>query len=654
VNLITLFTHLMSRLSRMQEDLLKRVQDRYAAKLGSKPRLISSIALTVIVGVAYFLAARLGLFLLTEPDGVAVFWPAAGVSSGILIALGRDVRWPVAVGVVAATVAANLTSDRNIWAAIAFALCNAGEALLAAWLIERYVGRDFRLGRLRHVLWLLAATIVATACSGIAGTLSYQLFHSSDVPALTIWQHWFSSDAIGIITVAPLIIGLARVARVPSPAHECIEGAAAGVALALASTVIIFAVPDNWWNRIAPVELLFPVLLWLAARCRPAFTAVAVFIVSLTIVGALTFRLGHFGAATSIDQEIFAAQAGILGVAIFALVLAALFSERRRHAAVITESENRMRAIVNTVVDGIITIDDRGTIESLNPAAARVFGYSPEQIVGRNVKTLMPDFYGGENGREVQDHVQTSQAETNKFWREVTGKRKDGSIVPVELAVSDTQLVGRSMFTGVVRDITERKRAAEHQELLVAELDHRVKNVLAQVAVVATSTRQASRSIDDFVQSLDGRIQSMAAAHTLLSKSGWQNVGLDVLVRNQLAPYMTGANITISGPGVMLASAEIQAIARVLHELATNAAKYGALSTVAGRVSLSWDCRSNGNATYLILFWRELDGPPVPPNPQPSYGTNLIRNLIPHELGGAVDLLFAPAGVSCRIEIPVI
>src|SRR6185503_16423682 len=95
---------------------------------------INSVGLAVAVGFAYFLAARLSLFLLTKPDGVAVFWPAAGVSSGILIALGRDVRWPVAVGTMAATIVANLTGDRHIWSALAFALCNAGEALLTAWL----------------------------------------------------------------------------------------------------------------------------------------------------------------------------------------------------------------------------------------------------------------------------------------------------------------------------------------------------------------------------------------------------------------------------------------------------------------------------------------------------------------------------------------
>src|SRR5262245_62752818 len=162
----------------------------------------------------------------------------------------------------------------------------------------------------------------------------------------------------------------------------------------------------------------------------------------------------------------------------------------------------------------------------------------------------------------------------------------------MELAVSEMVLSRRRMFTGVVRDITERKQieterkqTERHQELLVAELDHRVKNILAQVAVVAVSTRQGSHSVDDFLRSLNGRIPSMATAHTLLSKSGWQSVGLDALVRNQLAPYATDTNTTIIGNEIMLTAAEVQAVAKVLHELVTNAAKYGALSIPGGRIS---------------------------------------------------------------------
>jgi len=605
-----------------------------------------SVRLAVAIFAAYFLAARLSLFL-QMPDGVAVFWPAAGVSSGILIALGRDVRWHVVASVMAATVVANLTSDRTIWSSGAFALCNAGEALLVAWLIERYASRDFTLTRMRHVAGFLAAAMIGTAISGVGGTVAYKLLHSADVPALIIWRHWFTSDAIGIITVAPMMIGLVAFARIPTPRLEIIEGITLLAAIVAMTGIIIFILPEIWWDIVVPVELLFPLLLWLSARCRPAFTSAAIFLVSLLIVCAVTFNIGHFGKfSPTPEARIWGAQAGILAVALCALMLAAVFAERREHAAVVA-------AVLNTVDDAIITIDAKGVVRDLNPAAARVFGYSPNEVIGRNIKMLMPDPYHREHDGYVSNYLRTGRAKVIGHGREVAGRRKDGSIFPMELAVSEMVVGGRRMFTGVVRDITERKQVEQHQELLVAELDHRVKNVLAQVAVVAMSTRLGSGSIDEFLRSLNGRIQSMAAAHTLLSKSGWQSVGLDALVRNQLAPYATDTNVTISGADVMLIAAEIQAVARVLHELVTNAAKYGALSIPGGHVSVRWNRKPNGDGANLMLVWQEQGGPPVKSEVQSSYGTNLIRNLIPHELGGKVDLVLESEGVSCQIEIPI-
>src|SRR5262249_35933119 len=153
--------------------------------------------------------------LLTKPDGVAAFWPAAGVSAGVLISLGSWARLPVVVGTMAATIAANLLGDRNIWSAIVFAVCNAGEAVLVAALIESFFGPSFNLDKLRNVVGLVAATIVGTAISGIGGTLGFELFHNSSASIPTIWHHWFTSDALGIITVAPLLIGLASAVRDP-------------------------------------------------------------------------------------------------------------------------------------------------------------------------------------------------------------------------------------------------------------------------------------------------------------------------------------------------------------------------------------------------------------------------------------------------------
>jgi len=238
---------------------------------------LGAIGLAFAVGVAYFLAAKLSLAL--RADGVPVFWPAVGVSSGVLIALGRDALLPVVGGTMVATIVATLTGGQNVWGATAFALCDAGEALLTAWLIERYFGSDFSLDRLRNVLGLLAAAAVATAAAGVGGTAVYLLFNSPTAPIWTVWQHWFASDSIGIITVAPLVIGLAQAVREPPPRNEILEGIAALVALAV-FTVIVVSLPPKPWQTMIPVALLFPILLWLAARCRPGFAAAAAFSVT--------------------------------------------------------------------------------------------------------------------------------------------------------------------------------------------------------------------------------------------------------------------------------------------------------------------------------------------------------------------------------------
>ncbi len=328
-------------------------------------------------------------------------------------------------------------------------------------------------------------------------------------------------------------------------------------------------------------------------------------------------------------------------------------TERMRAELVLRDREARTRAIVDTVLDGIITIDDEGTIEDLNPAAARMFGYGQDEAVGHNVKVLMPEPYHSEHDTYLKNYLDAGHTKVIGIRRELTGLRRDGSTFPLELAVAEISVAGRRMFVGVVHDITRRKWNAERRATLTAELDHRVKNVLARVAMLSRSTRAGSTSIDEYVRSLNGRIQAMADAHDLLSQSGWQNAGLGALVEKQLAPYATGRNVTIKGEDFVLSAAETQAMAMVLHELVTNAAKYGSLSAPNGGVHLTWDRQSPGGEVKLVFEWRELRGPPVAVDVKPSYGTNLIRELIPHELGGTVDLVFAAEGVNCKIWIPI-
>jgi NO-binding membrane sensor protein with MHYT domain/two-component sensor histidine kinase len=211
----------------------------------------------------------------------------------------------------------------------------------------------------------------------------------------------------------------------------------------------------------------------------------------------------------------------------------------------------------------------------------------------------------------------------------------------------------RRRTAAFLRDLAAAKKAEEQQNLLIAELDHRVKNVLARVAVVVRRTRESSHSMDHFLDMLDGRIQSMANTHALLSRGRWKGVPVADLVRRELEPWMGDCNVTVEGPDVVLSAEATQALAMVLHELVTNAAKYGALSVARGRVSVHWGYRSNGSAQgTLTIAWQEAGGPAVEVPARCGFGTSVIRDLIPYELGGAVELTYAADGVSCRIELP--
>jgi NO-binding membrane sensor protein with MHYT domain/two-component sensor histidine kinase len=204
-----------------------------------------------------------------------------------------------------------------------------------------------------------------------------------------------------------------------------------------------------------------------------------------------------------------------------------------------------------------------------------------------------------------------------------------------------------------IRDMAAAKKAEEYQNLLIAELDHRVKNVLARVVAVVHSTREGSHSITELVEKLEDRIHSMADTHALLSSGRWQGVGLVDVVRHELAPYAKAGNTSVDGPNIVMTADATQVVAMVLHELVTNAAKYGALSTSNGKVSVRWDRRLNGNPEpELLIEWQENGGPPAVIPAREGYGTSVIRNLIPFELGGTVDLAYTTSGVRCKIGIP--
>jgi two-component sensor histidine kinase/integral membrane sensor domain MASE1 len=610
------------------------------------------LALGAVIACAYFMAARLGLALLSEDEDVAVFWPASGVAAGTLILLGARARACVAAGVVTATVAANVLGDRGLLASLAFGLCNAGEALLAAWLVDRWCGPRFKFDDLRG-LWgfLAAATLAAMAAAAVAAIAMDRLHTAASVP--TVWRVWAAADGLGIVTIAPLLVGLYHLAHDPPRRNEILEGTGA-LALLAATSAAVYAAPTTSWLSQVPSALLFPILFWIGARCRPGFAAGAAFILAAALVGSVTFRLGVFADA---PIPIFSVQVTMLVGALCALSLAALFAERRRSEAALLESNERLRLALGGAQLGVWSADlTTGAFES-DARDSCINGHNaaaPPRTLAEVRKFVHPDdlarldmAFGAarRTGTTCQAEYRVL-APGNADCTQARWAAVEGTVV--------RDAAGQAIrLLGVTRDITERKHAEAQKDLLLAELDHRVKNALAVVTALVSRTREASSSLTEFVAALDGRIKSMSTTHELLSGRRWQGLPLCELIERELEPYATGSNVRIEGPGVVLSAETGQALAMVVHELVTNAAKYGALSVQRGHVAVSWRLRAeNGAGAALVLDWAETDGPAVAVSARTGYGTSVIRDLVPYELGGTVDLELAPEGVRCRLEIP--
>jgi PAS domain S-box-containing protein len=439
--------------------------------------LASGAKVTVGVALAYFIAARLSLALLEPVDGVAVFWPAAGVASGILIALGSAARSTVVVVVVAATIAANLLGDRNIENSVFSAVANAGEAVIVAGLIHRFCGSPFDLNELRRVLALFAATVVGTSVSGIAGTVGFVLFHGSAASPLVIWLHWFSSDAIGIIAVAPLAIGLASLARNLPPRGEIAEGVLALAVVSLVCALLVF-LPNELWTAELAIGALCPLLLWIASRLRPAFTAVATFIIAITIVWTTIFAIGIFGDPhLSIEQRVLGAQATILAISLGALVLAALFSERRLHEGAILEREIRLQEALRAGSVMAFDWDVSADEVRFSQNATEILGLNSQQVLRGTewLKHIHP-----EDHRLVASCLDDARPDQPSHSIAFRCRRPDGGEVWLEqIAIVQFNSAGKpTRINGLTTDVTERKRFDEELSLAwkTAEMADRAKS----------------------------------------------------------------------------------------------------------------------------------------------------------------------------------
>jgi PAS domain S-box-containing protein len=328
-------------------------------------------------------------------------------------------------------------------------------------------------------------------------------------------------------------------------------------------------------------------------------------------------------------------------------------TDKKQAESALRESEERLRSIVGMAPDGIIVIDEEGLIQSINPAGERMFGYASDELIGRSVSMLMAEPDRVHHQAYIDRYCRTHVSHIIGTSRDLEHQRKDGSIFPAALTLSEWQSGGKRYFTGIIRDISERRRREEQVKLLIRELNHRSKNMLTLVQAVARQTFAAKP--DDFVARFGERIEALAASQDLLVKNEWKGLPLDELVRSQLAHFtdLIPGRIELKGPPLVISAAAAQTMGMALHELTTNAGKYGALSAGAGHVEIAWRLiRGPEGDERFELSWTEAGGPEVAPPKQPGFGTVIMDNIPSTNFDGEITLNYAKEGLRWRLVCP--
>jgi PAS domain S-box-containing protein len=329
-------------------------------------------------------------------------------------------------------------------------------------------------------------------------------------------------------------------------------------------------------------------------------------------------------------------------------------TEQKHADQKLRDSEARFRGTFDNVAVGMVHLSLDSAYLMVNQCFCDIVGYSKEELIGKSFRDIThPDDFPDD---ATQAHGILSGA-IDVFSREKRYIRKNGEPIWVSLTVSmQRDPSGRPLyFIGVVRDITGRKRSAQHLDFLIQELSHRSKNLLAVVQAMANHSARTSTSMEDFRRRFSHRLQGLAASHDLLVQQNWQKGDLAELVVRQLAPFdeIGDGRLDAAGPSVSLDAGAVQNIGLLFHELATNASKYGALSVPDGKVIIRWTLDpAEADARCLRLSWAERSGPPVSTPGYKGFGLIVIERTVAAALNGSVSVDFAPEGLTCTLNIP--
>lgn len=309
-----------------------------------------------------------------------------------------------------------------------------------------------------------------------------------------------------------------------------------------------------------------------------------------------------------------------------------------------TMDDCSLGAVLATALDAVVVMNLAGEVVGWNHVAERTFGWTYEEAMGRRMgEIIVPPQYRDAHEAGLARWLETGEGPVLDRHLELSAMHRSGAEIPVELSITHTSQFGEPVFLGFLRDISERRDAQRRQELMIGELNHRVRNLLGVVAGIAHQTAKSSPAVPDFLDAFQGRLASLGRAHEILTEATWERAPMSALLKELTAPYAGAGKprITLSGPEVLLQPRELIGIGMIVHELMTNAVKYGALTHPEGRIAVVW---SHEGGT-MTLSWSETSAGGVTMPARHGFGTKMIGRSAAHDLHGRADFDWRPEGL---------
>ncbi|GEM_PF-1140434 len=630
-----------------------------AATAVARPGRPTALGLAAVY-LLYLLAAGFGRWMMVIPDIPITVWPPNGVILAMLLTSPRQ-SWPwwIAVAALGELTGNALWFGNPLLWALGYVGANAAAVLAAALLLAPHLGAPIRrIDTLRQVLALLAIGVLgAPVISATLGSAIDTLVGKN--PFATTWPVWWLGDATGILIATPLVISAHNIWRErPRPGSaQLLEGAVIGL--------LLFGLTSWEMSTGAAHAFLLPLpVLWAALRFEFRGATLAVLALAVAIAAhAQTFEIAAVSPSGPVLPHT-RMQVLLLVAAATGVIVAAITRQQRRAVAELAEvnaalevrmaertraieaAEERFRATFQNAGVGISIVGGNGVLLRVNESLARMLGREVSEMEGE----ALDDFTHPDDltlNHEAWSRLASGAAD--EYDLEKRYLHRDGAVVWGHTTVSCVRHSdGRIAYLiKIIQDITARRRSDEARQMLMREVNHRSKNLLSIVQVIARQT--AAHSPEGFVKIFGERLQALAANQDLLVNNEWQRINLSDLVTSQLRHFGTiGSRVMISGPPVVLPPAAAQTLSMALHELATNAAKYGSLSNEAGRVDIGWEI----DGSTFRMSWRETGGPEVCPPRSKGFGSTVLDTMTASAMSGEVRIDYAPQGLEWELRCP--